>query len=194
MLVLNNKAKKIATKIVMKEGMLYSYNPLDIQYVLINDKFYTIEEVYDYLIDYHKDKIYLYGYYGSYIVPCRATDGRKYLRSVPEQGLMDNILKLPRTILDKRKKINMEIDDINIEEFGKKFSETYSFLYEHTDVDGYDGAVDTFDNLIKNSDEFKNILKDFNDYRQDFIAGDREAASFIFALREFCPKVISAIE
>lgn len=194
MLVLNNKAKKIATKIVMKEGMLYSYNPLDIQYVLINDKFYTIEEVYDYLIDYHKDKIYLYGYYGSYIVPCRATDGRKYLRSVPEQGLMDNILKLPRTILDKRKKINMEIDDINIEEFGKKFSETYSFLYEHTDVDGYDEAVDTFDNLIKNSDEFKNILKDFNDYRQDFIVGDREAASFIFALREFCPKVISTIE
>ena len=174
--------------------MLYSYNPLDIQYVLINDNFYTIEEVYDYLIDYHKDKIYLYGYYGSYIVPCRATDGRKYLRSVPEQGLMDNILKLPRTILDKRKKINMEIDDINIEEFGKKFSETYSFLYEHTDVDGYDEAVDTFDNLIKNSDEFKNILKDFNDYRQDFIAGDREAASFIFALREFCPKVISTIE
>lgn len=184
---LNCNIVKVATRIVMRKGELYSYDPRSIQYVLINDEFYTIEEVYDYSVDKRNEKIYLYGFYGSYIVPCMATDGRKYLRSMPEEGMMDNILKLPRI---DAKEYEMYVNTIKIDDLIKQFNNKYNYLYGlYDNVNGYDEAIEAFDLLLKENSLFKIIVKKFNDSRQDFIASDREAASFMFALRKLYPNM-----
>ncbi len=72
---------------------------------------------------------------------------------------------------------------INIEEFSKKFSEEYDFLYDHRDnVAGYSEAVSAFDDAMSNNENFKRFVGTFCKYRGDLITSDREAGAFMFAL------------
>lgn len=75
---------------------------------------------------------------------------------------------------------------INIEEFSKKFSEEYKFLYDHEDrVAGYEEAVSAFDDALHNNENFKRFVSTFCEYRKDPITSDREAGAFMFALITF---------
>lgn len=75
---------------------------------------------------------------------------------------------------------------INIEEFSKKFSEEYDFLYDHRDnVAGYSEAVSAFDDAMSNNENFKRFVSEFCKYRGDLITSDREAGAFMFALITF---------
>lgn len=70
--------------------------------------------------------------------------------------------------------------NINIKDFFEQFKKEYNFLYDNRDnVAGYDEAVSFFDEFIKNHVDF---VGEFAKYRGDFIASDREAAAFSFAL------------
>ena len=75
---------------------------------------------------------------------------------------------------------------MDIRELRMKFTEKYSEMYEKEDtVDGFDEAVDEFDEkLAFDTDGFRSLVEQFVDYHGDFISSDREAAAFIFALRE----------
>lgn len=82
-------------KIKMKKGRLCSYNPLDIQGVYIDDIYYCVEEVYDYIAS-TGDKIYIKGKKDVYLVNVLALNGSKYLRTTPNESFIDNLLNLPR--------------------------------------------------------------------------------------------------
>jgi len=73
---------------------------------------------------------------------------------------------------------------VNINDFMKKFSEEYDFLYENYDrVAGFDEAVDAFDDYLANDiGGFQKFVGEFVDYRHDIVSSDREAAAFMFAL------------
>ena len=76
-----------------------------------------------------------------------------------------------------------KIHNVNIKAFAEKFHKEYDFLYEHNDnVAGYSEAVEDFDTRIKASENFKNFVGGFVDYRGDFISSDREAAAFMFTM------------
>lgn len=68
---------------------------------------------------------------------------------------------------------------INISEFYEQFKKEYDFLYSHKNVAGYDEAVNFFDSFINAHPE---LVAEFVNFRGDFIASDREAAAFSFAL------------
>lgn len=74
--------------------------------------------------------------------------------------------------------------NINIQDFLKKFSEEYGFLYDNDDrVAGYHEAVEAFDEFLRNDvGGFKKFVAEFANWRKDFISSDREAAAFMFAL------------
>lgn len=73
-----------------------------------------------------------------------------------------------------------KIFSINIHEFAKKFSEEYSFLYDHRDaVAGFREAMEFGDMMIREHPEF---VREFNRYRGDILSSDREVAAFGFAL------------
>ena len=73
---------------------------------------------------------------------------------------------------------------VNINDFMKKFSEEYDFLYENYDrVAGFDEAVVAFDEyLSKDIGGFRSFVGEFVDFRHDIVSSDREAAAFMFAL------------
>lgn len=83
----------------MKSGKLYSYDPLDIDEIFIDNMFYKKEDIYDLLSDNTNIVIYLKGFSKVHLVKCMSLDGRKYLRSEPSSTLMDDILKLPRVLV-----------------------------------------------------------------------------------------------
>jgi len=71
----------------------------------------------------------------------------------------------------------------NLKQFLSQYNKEYKFLYENGDqVAGYIEAVNTFDNLLKTNDKFKDLVLKFSEYREDYISSDREAAAFMFAL------------
>ena len=73
--------------------------------------------------------------------------------------------------------------NVRIEAFLDKFNEIYSELYEAGDnVAGFKEAVSFFDEFAKQQPEF---VREFVKFRGDFIASDREAASFAFALSDY---------
>ena len=73
--------------------------------------------------------------------------------------------------------------NVQIEKFLDKFNEIYSELYEARDnVAGFKEAVSFFDEFAKQQQEF---IGEFVKFRGDFIASDREAASFAYALEEY---------
>ena len=72
---------------------------------------------------------------------------------------------------------------MNVEKFLDKFNEIYSELYEARDnVAGFKEAVSFFDEFTKQQPE---LVGEFVKFRGDFIASDREAASFAFALSDY---------
>ena len=69
---------------------------------------------------------------------------------------------------------------ISVERFLEQFTKEYAFLYENNDrVAGMAEAVKAFDSFVENNRDF---VGEFVNYRGDFIASDREAAAFMFAL------------
>lgn len=91
----------VAVKIVMKSNALASNNPKDIEKIGISDgdvcKCYAVTDLYSYLIDNPSVKIGVYDS-NSYLVPVRAMNGQIYLRSEPNEGLIDPLLSLPRVV------------------------------------------------------------------------------------------------
>lgn len=72
----------------------------------------------------------------------------------------------------------------NIDEFGKRFKQEYNFLYDNRDmVAGFCEAVDAFDEYLrKDIGGFKKFVREFVEWRKDFISSDREAAAFMFTM------------
>lgn len=72
---------------------------------------------------------------------------------------------------------------INIHAFYEQFKKEYQGLYETPGyICGYAEAVAAFDEFLPKHREF---VGEFVKYRGDFIASDREAAAFMFALSTF---------
>ena len=82
-------------KIKMKQGRLCSYNPLDIQGVYIDDIYRDVAEVYDYIAK-TGNRIYIEGKNDAYLINVLALNGRKYLRSLPNESFVDKLFDLPR--------------------------------------------------------------------------------------------------
>ena len=73
--------------------------------------------------------------------------------------------------------------NINIHKFLEQFNKEYAFLYDNYDnVAGYDEAVAAGDEFIK---KYPKFVREFVEYRGDFISSDREVAAFMFALETF---------
>lgn len=73
---------------------------------------------------------------------------------------------------------------VECERFLYDFGLVYSMLYESDKAGGlvdYGKAVDEYDERIK-IEGFKSEVRAFDDFRQDFITSDREAAAFVLAL------------
>lgn len=71
--------------------------------------------------------------------------------------------------------------NINIHKFLEQFNKEYDFLYDNYDnVAGYDEAVVAGDEFIKKNPKF---VREFVEYRGDFISSDREVAAFMFTLK-----------
>ena len=86
----------------------------------------------------------------------------------------------------KSKKVEVKAVDVPIEQFDKEFETEYGFLYDNRDnVAGYTEALDEFDYLIKNNENFKAFVKEFVKYHGDYISSDREAVAFMFALEKY---------
>lgn len=86
----------------------------------------------------------------------------------------------------KSKKVEFKAVDVPIEQFDKEFETEYGFLYDNRDnVAGYTEALDEFDYLIKNDENFKAFVKEFVKYHGDYISSDREAVAFMFALEKY---------
>lgn len=72
---------------------------------------------------------------------------------------------------------------VDMEKLEKEFSKQYKRIYDCRDnLNGYDDAINTFDEKTKNDKEFNEMVNDFVRYHGDFISSDREAAAFMFAL------------
>lgn len=65
-----------------------------------------------------------------------------------------------------------------------EFKKQYDFCYEvettGSEIAGANDALDYFDNC--KSSDFIQLVRDFVEYRGDFISSDREAIAFVFAL------------
>lgn len=71
-----------------------------------------------------------------------------------------------------------------VQDMQKKFSKWYELFYENDDnIEGFNEAVNEFDERMKEK-SFIEIVKEFNKERMDLISSDREAAAFMFALKE----------
>ena len=73
------------------------------------------------------------------------------------------------------------MQEIDMKKFEEVFYDEYEFLYEHNEnVAGYEEAVDAFDSDLSYP-KFKSFVLAFNEFRNDLISSDREAAAFEFA-------------
>jgi hypothetical protein len=68
---------------------------------------------------------------------------------------------------------------MDMKQLEEQFKREYTFLYDHSNVPGYGEAVAAFDRFVKTNGD---IVGQFCRHRGDFIASDREAAAFMFAL------------
>lgn len=74
----------------------------------------------------------------------------------------------------------MEEKNKNMQKLIEQFQKEYDFLYDNCDhVAGYEEAVRAFDHFAKKNQK---MIADFVKARGDFIASDREAAAFMFAI------------
>ena len=78
--------------------------------------------------------------------------------------------------------------NVQMEKFLDMFNKIYNELYEAGDnVAGFKEAVSVFDKFAKQQPKF---VGEFVKFRGDLITSDREAASFAYALVEFCSRSI----
>lgn len=77
--------------------------------------------------------------------------------------------------------------NFNIADFLAKFDSNYDFLYDsnknNVEVAGQREATEAFDDFVK---QHRDFVREFVNYRGDFISSDREAAAFMFTLDDFC--------
>lgn len=75
---------------------------------------------------------------------------------------------------------------INIHKFAKRFGKAYDFLYngDYEDTYEYREAVNAFDEMCKNNESFAAFVREYVQFRKDYISSDREAAAFMLALEE----------
>lgn len=77
--------------------------------------------------------------------------------------------------------------NFNIDDFLAKFDRNYDLLYNASRhgkyVAGQREATEAFDDFVK---EHRDFVREFVNYRGDFISSDREAAAFMFTLDDFC--------
>lgn len=77
---------------------------------------------------------------------------------------------------------------ININEFLEKFNAEYKFLYDSQKyVAGTREAAEAFDKEILPM--YPELVKEFCQFRGDFISSDREAAAFAFAFYDIVDNV-----
>lgn len=81
----------------------------------------------------------------------------------------------------------MMVFNFNIDDFLKRFDDNYDFLYDankhNKEVAGQREATAAFDDFVK---EHRDFVREFVNYRGDFISSDREAAAFMFTIDDFC--------
>ena len=79
------------------------------------------------------------------------------------------------------------VHNFNIDDFLNKFNDNYDFIYDanrnNREVAGQREAAAAFDDFLKQHGDF---VREFVNYRGDFISSDREAAAFMFTMNDFC--------
>lgn len=93
------EAVMVAIKILMKKEALSSNNPQDIQGIGISNgkicNIYSVVDLYNYLKENPGIKV-IVDNSNSYLEPIMATNGEIYIRSIPNEGIIDSLMKLPR--------------------------------------------------------------------------------------------------
>lgn len=88
-----------AVQIKMRDGAKFSNNPKDIETIYVcenkNIQAFLVEDLYVYLKEMSNDKIFLKDK-NHYLVPTIAANGKRYIRSTPNEGMVDGLMKLPR--------------------------------------------------------------------------------------------------
>lgn len=79
------------------------------------------------------------------------------------------------------------VHNFNIADFLNKFDDNYDFIYDanskNKEVAGQREAAAAFDDFLKQHGDF---VREFVNYRGDFISSDREAAAFMLTMNDFC--------
>ena len=88
-----------AKRIRMQTGCYNSNSPEEIESIYIdgceNPGFFTKETLHDYLKK-HPDTIRVNTFPYPYVIPAVSANGEKYVRSLPNNWIRDNLLNLPR--------------------------------------------------------------------------------------------------
>lgn len=76
-----------------------------------------------------------------------------------------------------------DFNNVDYDQILKKYSEEYDRLYndEYNGNDYYE-ALDYFDNMMKDCEDFKQFVRDIVKYRGDVFSSDRECVALMFAL------------
>ena len=88
----------IVTAIKMKSGCTYSNSLLEIDQIYLSnskDGWYKKATIHDYVKNNPKS-ITVRTSSGPYVVPAVSSNGEKYVKSSPNNTMMDNLLSLPR--------------------------------------------------------------------------------------------------
>lgn len=89
-----------AIRIKMKENSNLSNNPKEIEGIYIDNGgeqiFYSVDELYN-LLKNEPTKIICVGNDNlTHLVPVTAMNGKRYIRSIPNAGMIDVVMRLPR--------------------------------------------------------------------------------------------------
>lgn len=88
-----------ATRIKMKENCFYSDNLLEIDQIYLEgcdeNGYYYKEAIHNFLVE-HPNSIEVNIFPYPDLQPMLSANGEKYVRSIPNQGKYDNLLRLPR--------------------------------------------------------------------------------------------------
>lgn len=89
-----------AIRIKMKEDSNRSNNPKEIEGIYIDNGneqiFYPVDELYKLLKNDPATIIYVGDDHSSHLIPIIATNGLGYIRSTPNLGMIDAVMRLPR--------------------------------------------------------------------------------------------------
>lgn len=84
----------------MKGNSKQSNNPQNIKGIYIDNGrefvYYSVDELFSFLKNEPSERIYVADDCSSFLVPVNATNGKGYIRSMPNIGMIDAIMKLPR--------------------------------------------------------------------------------------------------